>query len=131
MLLQFTISNLNFKVVQSYHKRRMANKAGLNKGENISNQLSFKASPEFKKDAHFSSFNQYKNVYEYSILNREKFWGSESKELFWFEPWKEVKKGKAFNSKWFVGGKTNVSFNCLDRHINTNKRNKAALSWES
>lgn len=109
----------------------MADKAELNKGENSSNQLSYKASPEFKKDAHFSSFNQYKNVYEYSILNREKFWGSESKELFWFEPYKEVKKGKAFNSKWFVGGKTNVSFNCLDRHLNTDKRNKAALIWEN
>jgi acetyl-CoA synthetase len=109
----------------------MADKAELNKGEYSGNQLTYKASPEFKKDAYFSSFNQYKNVYEYSILNREKFWGSESKELFWFEPWKEVKKGKAFNSKWFVGGKTNVSFNSLDRHINTDKRNKAALIWES
>jgi acetyl-CoA synthetase len=109
----------------------MADRADLNKGENSSNQLSYKASPEFKKNAHFSSFNQYKNVYEYSIANCEKFWGSEAKELFWFEPWKEVKKGKAFNSKWFVGGKTNVSFNCLDQHINTNKRNKAALIWES
>lgn len=109
----------------------MADKAELNKGEYSGNQLSYKASPEFKKDAYFSSFNQYKNVYEYSILNREKFWGSESKELFWFEPWKEVKRGNAFNSKWFVGGKTNVSFNCLDRHLNTDKRNKAALIWES
>lgn len=91
----------------------------------------FKPSPEFKKEAHFSSFNQYRNVYDYSIKNREKFWSSEAKELYWFKHWKEVKQGKAFNSKWFVGGSTNISFNCIDRHIKTDRRNKAAIIWES
>jgi acetyl-CoA synthetase len=102
-----------------------------NKGKKSKEELIFKPSPEFKKNAFFSSFNQYKNVYDYSIQNREKFWGSEAKELHWFEKWKDVKQGKAFNSKWFVGAKTNISFNCLDRHINTDKRNKAAIIWES
>jgi acetyl-CoA synthetase len=45
--------------------------------------------------------------------------------------WKEIKQGKAFSSKWFVGGKTNISYNCLDRHLTTEKRNKAAVIWES
>lgn len=94
-------------------------------------ELVFKPSPEFKREAHFSSYNQYKNIYDFSIRNPDKFWGSEAKELHWFKRWKDVKQGKAFNSKWFTGGKTNVSYNCLDRHIETDKRNKAAIIWES
>jgi acetyl-CoA synthetase len=109
----------------------MLNNSEPKKGRKNSKELGFKPPSEFKKNAYFSSFNQYITVYDYSIKNREKFWGSEAKELHWFEKWKEVKKGKAFNSKWFVGGKTNISFNSLDRHIKTDKRNKAALIWES
>jgi len=86
---------------------------------------------EFRKDAHFASYSQYKNVYDFSITDKEKFWSGEAKELFWFSPWKKVKHGKAFSSKWFFGGKTNVCYNCLDRHIKTEKRNKAAIIWES
>ena len=97
----------------------------------MNNEPTFKASPEFKEDAHFSSFNQYKNVYEFSIADRDGFWSGEARELFWFNLWKEVKQGKAFSSKWFVGGKTNLSYNCLDRHLTTEKRNKAAVIWES
>lgn len=97
----------------------------------MSNEQIFKASPEFKEDAHFSSFNQYKNVYEFSIADKERFWSGEARELYWFNLWKEVKQGKAFSSKWFVGGKTNISYNCLDRHLSTEKRNKAAVIWES
>lgn len=97
----------------------------------MNNEPTFKASPEFKEDAHFSSFNQYKNVYEFSIADRDRFWSGEARELFWFNSWKEVKQGKAFSSKWFVGGKTNLSYNCLDRHLTTEKRNKAAVIWES
>ena len=97
----------------------------------MSNEQIFKASPEFKEDAHFSSFNQYKNVYEFSIADKERFWSGEARELYWFNLWKEIKQGKAFSSKWFVGGKTNISYNCLDRHLLTEKRNKAAVIWES
>ncbi|MBT8377675.1 MAG: acetate--CoA ligase [Ignavibacteria bacterium] len=109
----------------------MLTNAEYKKGNKNKEELVFKPPPEFKKNAYFSSFSQYKNIYEYSIQNREKFWGSEAKELSWFEKWKVVKQGKAFSSKWFVGSKTNISFNCLDRHVKTDKRNKAALIWES
>jgi len=91
----------------------------------------FRATEEFKEDAHFSSFNQYQNVYEFSVADKERFWSGEARELHWFSLWKELKQGKAFNSKWFVGGKTNLSYNCLDRHLRTEKRNKAAVIWES
>ena len=91
----------------------------------------FRASEEFKEDAHFSSHNQYKNVYEFSIADKERFWSGEARELFWFDLWKDTKIGKAQNSKWFVGGKTNLSYNCLDKYLKTEKRNKAAIIWES
>ncbi len=106
-----------------------------NKGKknqpSVEKAKSINPSQEFKSNAYFSSFNQYKSVYDFSIKDRERFWSNEAKELFWFKPWKEVKTGKAFSSKWFVGGKTNLCYNCLDRHITSERRNKAALIWES
>lgn len=113
----------------------MANQTEIDKGESFREQnteeVIFQASEKFKEDAHFSSFSQYKNVYEFSVADKERFWSGEARELHWFNLWKEVKQGKAFNSKWFVGGKTNLSYNCLDRHLPTEKRNKAAIIWES
>ena len=99
--------------------------------QNSTEEDIFRAPDDFKEDAHFSSSNQYKNVYEFSTADKERFWSGEARELHWFSLWKEVKQGKAFNSKWFVGGKTNLSYNCLDRHLPTEKRNKAAIIWES
>ncbi|MCU0333057.1 MAG: AMP-binding protein, partial [Ignavibacteriaceae bacterium] len=113
----------------------MSVRTEINKGENsLNNQPEaeiFRATDEFREDAHFASLNQYKNVYEFSIADKERFWSGEARELYWFNLWKEVKQGKAFNSKWFSGGKTNLSYNCLDRHLPTDKRNKAAIIWES
>lgn len=113
----------------------MVDQTEIDKGDFLQKQYTeqdiFKASEEFKEDAHFSSFNQYKNVYEFSVADKERFWSGEARELHWFSLWKEVKQGKAFNSKWFVGGKTNLCYNCLDRHLLTEKRNKAAIIWES
>lgn len=99
--------------------------------ENNPTEQVFRASEEFKEEAHFSSFSQYKNVYDFSVADKERFWSGEARELFWFNHWKVVKKGKGFKSKWFVGGKTNLSYNCLDKFLNTEKRNKAAIIWES
>jgi len=61
----------------------------------------------------------------------EAFWAREASELHWFSPWKKVldDSGKPFY-KWFVGGATNISYNCLDRHVETPRRNKLALLWE-
>lgn len=59
------------------------------------------------------------------------FWEQEARELFWHGPWKTVldDSGKPFY-KWFVGGKTNIAYNCLDRHLQSPRRNKLALLWE-
>jgi acetyl-CoA synthetase len=88
------------------------------------------ASEEFRKQAYFSSHHQYKRIYNYSLENPEKFWSNVAKELHWFKSWSKIKQGMAFNSKWFVGAKTNLAYNCLDVHLDANRRNKAAIIWE-
>jgi acetyl-CoA synthetase len=86
---------------------------------------------EFSKRAHIKSLAEYRKLYTESIRSPEKFWGRQAKnELVWFKPWKQVLQWKEPFAKWFVGGQTNVSFNCLDRHLGTPTANKAALIWE-
>jgi acetyl-CoA synthetase len=59
------------------------------------------------------------------------FWAKEASELHWFEPWQKVLDSSDHPYfKWFVGGKTNIAYNCLDRHTATYRRNKLALLWE-
>src|ERR1700735_1392325 len=85
----------------------------------------------FSAKAHIKSMAQYRKLYGESIKSPEKFWGKQAKEeLVWFAPWKKVLQWKAPFAKWFVGGKLNVSYNCLDRHLNSATANKAALIWE-
>ncbi len=86
---------------------------------------------EFSRRAHIKSLAQYRDLYFESIRSPEKFWAKQAKkELIWSKPWKQVLKWKVPNAQWFVGGKLNVSFNCLDRWLNTPTANKAALIWE-
>ena len=59
-----------------------------------------------------------------------KVWAREAQELVWRAPWKKVVEWKAPFAKWFIGGKLNLSENCLDRHLTSARRNKAAILWE-
>jgi acetyl-CoA synthetase len=93
----------------------------------------FKPSKEFTRQANWNK----KTVAEYRKLgaeNPERFWAKMAKEhVSWFTPWKRVLQWKAPFAKWFVGGKLNVSYNCLDRHIegeNSWRKTKAAIIWE-
>jgi acetyl-CoA synthetase len=73
----------------------------------------------------------YQALYERAKDQPEEFWGQlAEQELFWFEKWSHVCQWRPPFVKWFVGGKTNVSYNCLDRHLATHRRNKVALIWE-
>ena len=86
---------------------------------------------EFSRRAHIKSLSQYRTLYAESIRSPEKFWAKQARnELVWFKPWKQVLKWKVPDAQWFVGGKLNVSFNCLDKWLNTSTANKAALIWE-
>ena len=69
-------------------------------------------------------------VYEEAEKDLEGFWARFAEELHWFKKWDRVLEWDPPHAKWFTGGKTNVSYNCLDRHVATTRRNKAALMWE-
>jgi acetyl-CoA synthetase len=90
----------------------------------------FKPSKEFAKTARIKSLDQYRRMYRESIKQPDKFWTREARELTWRGPWKKVLEWKAPFAKWFVGGKLNISENCLDRHLAGPRRNKAAIIWE-
>ena len=69
-------------------------------------------------------------LYEAAAQDREGFWAEQARALDWITPWSRVLEWKIPHARWFVGGKLNVSANCLDRHVRTARRNKAAIIWE-
>jgi acetyl-CoA synthetase len=90
----------------------------------------FKPNAKFAKSATIKSFAQYKKMYAESIHSPEKFWARMAEELTWYKKWTKVLRWKLPFAEWFVGGKINVSVNCLDRHLTTWRKNKAAIIWE-
>lgn len=91
----------------------------------------FKPAKEFSKQAHVKSMAEYRQMYRESINSPERFWKRQAKnELVWAKPFNKVVDFKAPNAKWFLGGKLNVSYNCIDRHVDEGRGNKAALIWE-
>ena len=90
----------------------------------------FKPAAAFSKKAAVKSFADYKKLYAASLKNPEKFWAREAAELVWQKKWKKVLDWKEPYAEWFVGGQLNASENCLDRHLNGPRRNKAAIIWE-
>jgi acetyl-CoA synthetase len=91
----------------------------------------FKPSDGFVQHALIPSLDQYRELYQQSIQDPEGFWSKQAAELlFWQKKWDTVLKWEAPFAQWFVGGKLNVSENCLDRHLNGPRRNKAAIIWE-
>ncbi len=91
----------------------------------------FRPSAEFKAQANLGSEAAYKKLYAESVNSPEKFWGRQAKEeLVWRKPFKKVLQWNVPHAKWFLGGKLNVSENCLDRHLGTYRENKAALIFE-
>ncbi len=85
----------------------------------------------FKQSAHINSVEDYRKLYATSINDPEKFWSEVAEELHWFKGWdKVVNDDNAPFYKWFENGKTNISFNCIDRHLFDRGKNKAALVRE-
>ena len=90
----------------------------------------FEPPEEFSRSAHISSSEEYERIYQEAGNDPEKFWGDVARELHWFRPWDKVLEWETPWAKWFVGGLLNISYNCLDRHVATWRRNKAAIIWE-
>ena len=91
----------------------------------------FSPPAEFSQKAHIKSLEDYQQLYETAKADPQKFWADlAEQELHWFQKWETVLDWQPPFAKWFVGGKINISYNCLDRHLTTWRRNKAALIWE-
>ncbi len=97
----------------------------------LKERRSFRAPRDFSKNAHLGSFAEYLKLWRGSIKRPESFWAKQAKEnLTWIRPFRKTLSWKPPFAQWFVGGKLNVSQNCLDRHCAGAARNKAALIWE-
>ncbi len=91
----------------------------------------FSPNPEFSQNAHIKSLQEYQHLYEKAKANPEQFWAElAEQELDWFAKWDQVLDWQPPFAKWFVNGKINISYNCLDRHLTTWRKNKAAIIWE-
>jgi acetyl-CoA synthetase len=85
---------------------------------------------EFAKRAHIKSLAEYEQMYRRSVADPEAFWGEIAKELHWFAPWQKVLDWNVPWAKWFVGGKLNLCYNCVDRHVENGRADKTAILWE-
>ena len=76
-----------------------------------------------------AALQDYDAVYARSLADPEGFWAEAAAGLHWFRPWDTVFQWDYPNFRWFIGGQTNICYNALDRHLTTERRNKAALIW--
>jgi acetyl-CoA synthetase len=92
----------------------------------LDERRTFPPSEEFKKRA---SWND-PAIYDRAAQDPEAFWADQAQHLDWFAPWQKVLEWNAPWAKWFVDAKLNVTYNCVDRHAHSARRNKAAIIWE-
>jgi acetyl-CoA synthetase len=90
----------------------------------------FPPSAEFSANAHIKSFEEYEKIYNEAAENPVAFWEKQAEALHWFKKWDKGLEWNEPHAKWFVGGTLNLSYNCLDRHLTTWRKNKAAIIWE-
>jgi acetyl-CoA synthetase len=86
----------------------------------------FPPSAEFVKQANVND----PSIYESAAADVVKFWEGQAEKLSWFKKWDKAFEWTDSHAKWFLDGKLNVSYNCLDRHLTTERRNKAAIIFE-
>ncbi|HVZ17161.1 MAG TPA: AMP-binding protein, partial [Terriglobales bacterium] len=96
----------------------------------LQEQRKFEPSPEFRQQAYIKSLEDYDRIYKESVENPDKFWSSIARDLHWFKPWNTVLEWDCPWAKWFVGGQTNLSYNCLDLQVAKGRGNKTAIIWE-
>jgi len=92
----------------------------------------FKPSGDWIKKSHVDSLEKYEKIYNDSVLNPDEFWGTIADRLKWYKKWDSVSDVdyKKADIKWFLNGKLNVSYNCLDRHVEEGNGDKTAIIWE-
>ena len=92
----------------------------------------FKPSGDWIKKSHIDSLEKYEKIYHDSVSNPDDFWGNIANRLKWYKKWDSVSDVdyKKADIKWFLDGKLNVSYNCLDRHVEKGNGDKTAIIWE-
>ena len=90
----------------------------------------FPPPPAFSARAHIKSLEEYETLYKQSIDDPETFWAGVANDLHWFKRWDKVLEWNEPWAKWFVGGKLNLCYNCVDRHALGPRAGKTALIWE-
>ena len=92
----------------------------------------FKPSGDWIKKSHVDSLEKYEKIYHDSVSNPDEFWGTIADRLKWYKKWDSVSDVdyKKADIKWFLNGKLNVSYNCLDRHVQEGNGDKTAIIWE-
>jgi len=99
----------------------------MSKNKNI-----YTTSADWTIDSHISSLDKYKELYNDSIKDPDDFWSRIANRISWYKPWDKVRdfNFKEAKIKWFENGKLNVSYNCLDRHVESGQGDKTAIIWE-
>ncbi|HMU34013.1 MAG TPA: acetate--CoA ligase [Pyrinomonadaceae bacterium] len=95
----------------------------------LTEERTFPPSAEFAATAYVKSFQDYEKMYAEAEADLPAFWAKQAEALDWFAPWEKVLDWEPPHAKWFSGGKLNASYNCLDRHLETNG-DKTAIIWE-
>jgi acetyl-CoA synthetase len=90
----------------------------------------FPPTDAFRQRAHIGSLQQYEDLWSQAAADPVEFWKQFAQELHWFEPFHTTLDWQEPFAKWFVGGKTNVAFNCLDKHLTSSTADKTAIIWE-
>src|SRR3954454_5313701 len=97
----------------------------------MSDQTTFHPSPDFTARSNIRSLDEYRSMYEQAKNDPERFWGDlATKELTWFRPFAKTLEWNPPQAEWFLGGKINAAYNCIDRHLKTHRRTKPAIIWE-
>src|SRR5262245_26401867 len=91
----------------------------------LDEQREYPPAPDFTAQANLRD----PAVYKQAAQDLEQFWAAQASGLDWFQKWSKVLEWSCPDAKWFVGGKLNVAYNCLDRHLRGPRRNKAAIVW--
>ena len=92
----------------------------------------YSPSADWTVNAHINSLDKYNEMYNKSIEDPDSFWSDIAKRITWYKPWEKVRDFNFQNGeiKWFENGKLNVSYNCLDRHVESGNGEKTAIIWE-
>ena len=95
----------------------------------VREEVHLKVEEKYSPPAHIVErawVKDYESLYQESIKDREAFWAKVAEELHWFKKWDKVLEWNYPYAKWFVNGKTNITYYCRDRHVQAGRRNKVA-----